>query len=1523
MHALAVLALLLVGGSVMPTSTLASPPGNAFRFFHDADGRLKAAIDPEGDTAVYGWDAAGNLLSISRHASSKLSVIQMRPAKGDVGATVMIEGTGFSAIPASNTVKFNGTAATVSAATSTSLTTKVPVGATTGSVTVSTAEEGPVASPESFTVAESSAPHISTLSSSVAVAEEEITASGSNFEPMIAGNSLTLSLARPEMTSASASAIKFKVPTGTLGGRVSVATPEGSSAGPDLYIPPNGLATSKVGSTARFSLDETKSVSFAGSEKVTLVLFDGTAGQRVSLKLSESTLSSGVASLFSPVGDEVQGASFTSSGGGLVGPVTLPTTGTYTVLLSPSVAGSGSVKLSTYSFEDITGSISPPATAEGTQKSVSIATPGQEARYSVAGTAGEVVSLKTSSSAMSGEYSLEWLDPEGKVLKSWSSGGSENGFKGVVSFPATGTYTLAVNPKSWHTGSVTLTAWDASSATASLTPSASGDSKTMTISVPGQAALVTFSGTAGQRLSAVLSEITLSGGWTSLKRPTGKELEEGPISKGASKMYGPLTLPETGTYTITIVGSGENTGSVKVTGYAFEDVTGSISPPATAEGTQKSVSIATPGQEARYSVAGTTGEVVSLKRSSSAMSGSYQLEWLDPEGKVLKSWSSGGSENGFLGGVAFPSSGTYTLAVNPESTYTGSVTLTAWDATSASGSISPSGTGNSKTMTTTVPGQGALVTFAGTAGQQVSVDLSEITFSSGWASLKRPTGKELAEGSLSKGSTRTLGPVTLPETGTYTITIAPSGESTGSVKATGYLIENITGSISPSTSAEGSQQSLTIVAPGQEARYSVEIAAGEAVSLKTSSSTFNGRYYLEWINPSGKVVSSTSWKGSEGGYWLHQEFASAGTYTLAVNPEGSTTGSVTLTAWDASIYDAGSITPTAEGSSKVLSVNVPGGVTKIVFGGTSGQQLRFDFSEITFSGYMAIKTPAGSTLSGGETALPKGGSKSLKPGVLPSTGSYTIWFIPQFQNGETGSAKMTAVLESPVAWLSDPEPRMVLASFEGIAPRGPYPDGAGPRRAAYFHPELVSRSSHPSGMPSPADPRSRGHDRLRGRKSRRASGWRRNDRGNARLALHRGSTTLQRSGGSITRAMRQFSPGAVAVWHPPRNVPGWEAAEPKSPWAEMEDLQAPAGTTALAGQALERNGLPVAGVRVFVEGTSVEATTDEAGRFLLSGAPAGHQTLVINGESVPGDRRYGSYEVSVDLANHETTALDYTIWLSPLDSDGNRQIASPTEHETSLTTPSIPGLEVRIPAGTMIRNAAGKMVRDLNITAIPVNQAPFPLPPFVPIPVYFTIQPGRAYLSKGAQIVYPNWGDLRPGQRAEFWNYDPKDRGWYVYGRGTVSADGKQVVPDPGVRVWQFTGAMLASSPLPPEAGPTGVSSGDPVDLYSGLFTYHKRDLSLPDTLPIDVQRTYRPADSNSYSFGLGTTNQYDLRLWSGAGAAEANLIMPDGQRIHYVRTSPGTGYSDGVYKSTSTPGPFYASTLKYNPSGGGAYWNL
>lgn len=71
-----VLLLALVSLSLVPVAS-ASPPADAFRFFHDADGRLKAAVDPEGDTAIFSWDAVGNLLSIDRHSSEELEIVQL------------------------------------------------------------------------------------------------------------------------------------------------------------------------------------------------------------------------------------------------------------------------------------------------------------------------------------------------------------------------------------------------------------------------------------------------------------------------------------------------------------------------------------------------------------------------------------------------------------------------------------------------------------------------------------------------------------------------------------------------------------------------------------------------------------------------------------------------------------------------------------------------------------------------------------------------------------------------------------------------------------------------------------------------------------------------------------------------------------------------------------------------------------------------------------------------------------------------------------------------------------------------------------------------------------------------------------------------------------------------------------------------------------------------------------------------------------------------------------------------------
>jgi hypothetical protein len=142
------------------------------RYVYDELGRLRAVIDPSqtDGTAIYAYDAVGNITSITRQPATQVAIIEFRPKRGPVGTTVTLQGTGFSATPGSNAVTFNGTAATVTTASPGELVVTVPSGATTGTIGV-TAPGGSGAGPEAFTVtADSGVPTITGFTPTVGTA---------------------------------------------------------------------------------------------------------------------------------------------------------------------------------------------------------------------------------------------------------------------------------------------------------------------------------------------------------------------------------------------------------------------------------------------------------------------------------------------------------------------------------------------------------------------------------------------------------------------------------------------------------------------------------------------------------------------------------------------------------------------------------------------------------------------------------------------------------------------------------------------------------------------------------------------------------------------------------------------------------------------------------------------------------------------------------------------------------------------------------------------------------------------------------------------------------------------------------------------------------------------------------------------------------------------------------------------------------------------------------------------------------
>jgi RHS repeat-associated protein len=404
-------------------------------------------------------------------------------------------------------------------------------------------------------------------------------------------------------------------------------------------------------------------------------------------------------------------------------------------------------------------------------------------------------------------------------------------------------------------------------------------------------------------------------------------------------------------------------------------------------------------------------------------------------------------------------------------------------------------------------------------------------------------------------------------------------------------------------------------------------------------------------------------------------------------------------------------------------------------------------------------------------------------------------------------------------------------------------------------------------------------------------------------------------------------------WRPNHGAGGraWRSDKAPSRWQQLPPLQAPPGVTALAGQVLLLNGQPLANVTLEIEGR--RAKTDSTGRFLLllPGLESARREIVIDGTTANRrGRTYGVFEYGRRVSSGRTNVLPFTIWMPRIDTAHAVRIPSPTAQATVVTTPLIPGLELHLAPNTVIRDRDGSVVRQLSITPIPVDRPPFPLPRNSEVPIYFTVQPGGAYVHvygqstvKGARLVYPNYTNEKPGETMDFWHYDPEEKGWHVYGQGSVNAAGTQVVPDPGIAIYELTGAMIAGAGSPPSwwASFAGFFGGDPVDLSTGLFAYEKMDLFLPDVMPLAFSRTYRPSDPTSRSFGRGSRHAYDIDLWRPSietyeGAA---IILPNGQRLNYDCLNPDDPFLANLrFEHTETAGPFYKSTFKWQ---GFSWW--
>jgi hypothetical protein len=422
---------------------------------------------------------------------------------------------------------------------------------------------------------------------------------------------------------------------------------------------------------------------------------------------------------------------------------------------------------------DVSGSITP----GGAAVTVTTTAPGQNARLTFAGSAGQQVSLKISSVTISQSHVLI-AKPDGtNVVGSTLVTGSGT-FIDTRTLPVAGTYTIAIDPAAANVGSLTFTLYDVpADATSPITPG--GAAATLAITTPGQNGRVTFAGTAGQRISLAVTQITAPGLTVTITNPDATTLASVKPFGTSNAFIDTKVLPATGTYTILANPSGTGTGNVTLTLYDVPaDVAASITP----GGAPVIATVPTPGQNARLTFAGVAGHRVSLRMTNVTIgavtpAGSH-VSVLNPDGTTALIAATGVTTGGgFFDTHTLPATGTYTILVDPVAANIGQMTLTLFDVPQdVSATITVGGPAVTLTMST--PGQNGSATFNGTAGQSIKLTLTDAT-SSSKVSIRRPDGTTL----VSPTTLKTIS-ATLATTGTYSIFVDPQAQFTGSVTLT-------------------------------------------------------------------------------------------------------------------------------------------------------------------------------------------------------------------------------------------------------------------------------------------------------------------------------------------------------------------------------------------------------------------------------------------------------------------------------------------------------------------------------------------------------------------------------------------------------------------------------------------------------------------------------------------------------------------------------------------------------------------
>ncbi len=793
-------AVAIIGTGFSPTiSTNAVTFNGAAAAVVAASATSLTAVVPTGaTTGKVTVRVAGNAATSAQdfvvNTTGAPTIASFTPASGAAGTVVTVSGAGFDPAAGATTVRLNQNPALPSSVTSTALAFAVPAATGSGRIRVATPAGSVVSAPD-FIVPPGGVASADILATLRLAADGPAQSIGlystnkyglalfdgaagawmslhvANFTVNPAGATIAYTVYKPDNTqfvngALSANSLSIHLPVLPLAGTYSVRIGTGLA---------QATFDVKLETNAFLPADGTTLAVMRSAGQSTRALIAAAAGDQKAMMISGLVTT--------PAGGNLDytialpnGSTFRRGNAAGLGTTTqLPTfsvAGTHTLVVAPTAAAQSAFRMA------LVGGVA--MSADGAAADVAIANPGDGARLTFAGVAGENLGLGITGVALAPAAAattvVSVFRPDASTMASVSC--AADGTKCAVNLenlPVTGTYSVIVQPASGATGMQRL--WLSHDAAGTL---AGGAPLGVALARPGQNARLNFAGMTGALMALQVRAVATNPpgqGLLVLVNNPDKSLLVYTHLTGAGQTLVTPPLPATGTYTVFIEPESAAQGAATATMELLLDPGWALA----IDGPSQDLTIGVAGGSARLLFAATAGRNLGLGVRNFALNPRTDatVTVYRPDGGQLTAYTCAASAGGCGGNLLnLPATGTYGIVVRPAAGATGTFSVTL--SSELTGTLAVGGSGFAVNLDR--PGRNARLAFAGSAGQTLRLSWTDVAIAgapgNAIVSVVAPEGSTLGATIVANGATSSYDISALPTTGNYALFVDPPAGAT-------------------------------------------------------------------------------------------------------------------------------------------------------------------------------------------------------------------------------------------------------------------------------------------------------------------------------------------------------------------------------------------------------------------------------------------------------------------------------------------------------------------------------------------------------------------------------------------------------------------------------------------------------------------------------------------------------------------------------------------------------------------------